>query len=101
MFEQRREIALYKAVGFGPGSVLRFVLVESILIGTIAGVTSVLGAAIALGLLSRLALQRAIGFDPLVAVYVLAAAAALAVVTSYLAARAPVRVRPLEALRNE
>ncbi len=101
MFERRREIALYKAVGFGPSSVLHFVLVENALIGTIAGAASVLAAAIALGLLSRLALQRAVGFDPVLAVYVLAAAVVLAVFTAYLAARAPIGVRPLEALRNE
>ncbi|GAC1321575.1 MAG: hypothetical protein NVSMB22_07330 [Chloroflexota bacterium] len=101
MFERRREIALYKAVGFGPGSVLRFVLVENALIGTVAGATSVLGTAIALGVLSRVALQQSIGFDPLVAVYVLFVATALAVVTAYIAARTPIRVRPLEALRNE
>lgn len=101
MFERRREIAIFKAVGFGPSTVLRFVLVENAFVGTIAGAASVLGAAIALGVLSRMALQQAIGFDPLVAVYVLIVAAALAIVTAYLAARTPVRMRPLEALRND
>lgn len=101
MMERRREIALFKAIGFGPGNVLRFVLVENALIGTLAGAVSVLAAAIGLALLSHFALQQAIGFDPVVAVIVLLIAAALAVVTAYLTARTPVRVRPLEALRNE
>jgi predicted lysophospholipase L1 biosynthesis ABC-type transport system permease subunit len=101
MMERRREIALFKAIGFGPGNVLRFVLVENALIGTLAGAVSVLAAAIGLALLSHFALQQAIGFDPVVAVIVLLIAAALAVVTAYLTARVPVRVRPLEALRNE
>jgi len=101
MFERRREVAIYKAIGFGPRSVLRFILVENSLLGTIAGATSVLGTALALGVLSRLALQRAVGFDPLLAIWVLLAAALLALATAYLAARKPVGLRPLEALRNE
>jgi putative ABC transport system permease protein len=101
MLERRREIALFKAVGFGGGSVLRFVLVENALIGTLAGAVSVLAAAISLRLLSHYALQQAVGFDPVLAVIVMAVAAALAVVTAYVVARKPLRVRPLEALRND
>jgi putative ABC transport system permease protein len=101
MFERRREIALFKAIGFGPRNVLQFVLVENALLGALAGTVSVLAAALTLGILSRVAFQRTIGFDPLVAVYVLIGAALLAVLTAYVAARTPIRVRPLEALRNE
>ncbi|HEX6509589.1 MAG TPA: ABC transporter permease, partial [Chloroflexota bacterium] len=101
MLERRREVALFKAVGFGPNDVLEFVLVENALAGTLAGAVSVLMVVITLGLISRVALTRAIGFDPVVAVLVLIGATALAVLTAYLAARAAVRVRPLEALRNE
>lgn len=101
MLERRREIALLKAIGFGPGSVLRFVLVENALAGTLAGALSVVGVVAALTVFSRLALDRAIGFDPVVATLVLLFATILAVATAYLAARGPIRVRPLEALRNE
>jgi ABC-type antimicrobial peptide transport system permease subunit len=101
MFERRREIALFKAIGFGPRNVLQFVLVENALIGALAGTVSVLAAALTLGILSRLAFQRAIGFDPVVAIYILIGAALLAIFTAYLAARTPIRIRPLEALRNE
>lgn len=101
MMERRREIALYKAIGFGPESVLRFVLIENAVLGALAGATAVIAVAIALGLLSHFALQQAIGFDPGVAAIVLVGAAALAVLIAYFAARSPVRLRPLEALRNE
>jgi ABC-type antimicrobial peptide transport system permease subunit len=101
MLERRREIALYKAIGFGPGSVLRFVLVENALAGTLAGVVSVLVVVATLSAISHLALQKAIGFDPVVAVLVLLGATGLAVGTAYLAARTPIRVRPIEVLRNE
>lgn len=101
MLERRREIAIYKAIGFGPGAVLRFVLIENALIGTLAGAVSILAVAIALGLISRAALRQAVGFDPLVATLVLLLATALAVLTAYLAARHPLRIRPIEALRNE
>jgi putative ABC transport system permease protein len=101
MLERRREIALFKAVGFGPRDVLRFVLVENALAGTLAGAVSVLMVVVTLGLISHFALTRAIGFDPVVAVLVLVGATILAVATAYLAARSAVRIRPLEALRNE
>jgi putative ABC transport system permease protein len=101
MLERRREIALFKAIGFSPGSVLQFVLVENALAGTLAGAVSVLGVVAALAVLSKAALDQAIGFDPVVATLILVIAAALAVVTSYLAARTPINVRPIEVLRNE
>jgi putative ABC transport system permease protein len=101
MLERRREIALLKAIGFGPRSVLQFVLVENALIGTLAGAVSVIAVVFALGLFSRLSLQRAIGFDPVVATLTLLLAAALAIVTAYITARGPVKIRPIEALRNE
>jgi ABC-type antimicrobial peptide transport system permease subunit len=78
-----------------------FVLVENALVGTLAGAASVLLTAIALALISKLALQQAIGFDPVLAVVVLVIATVIAVATAYLSARAPIAVRPLEALRNE
>ncbi|MBV9279704.1 MAG: FtsX-like permease family protein [Chloroflexi bacterium] len=101
MMERRREIALFKAIGFGPGRVLQFVLVENALIGSLAGAVSVLCTAIALRVLSNLALAQAVGFDPVLAVVVLVIATGLAVVTAYVTARTPLRVRPIEALRNE
>jgi putative ABC transport system permease protein len=101
MLERRREIALFKAIGFSPASVLQFVLVENALAGTLAGAVSVLGVVASLAILSKVALDQAIGFDPVVATLILAIAAALAVVTSYLAARTPINVRPIEVLRNE
>lgn len=101
MLERYREIAIYKAIGFQPGSVLRFVLLENALTGVIAGSVSVLLVAVALAALSHFALQTAIGFDPLLAVLVLAGASVLAVGVAYLSARSPIAIRPLEALRNE
>lgn len=101
MLERRREIALFKAIGFGPASVLQFVLVENGLIGMLAGAVSVLAAAVSLRVLSRVALDNAVGFDPVVALIVLIIAAALAVVTAYVTAHRPIQVRPIEVLRNE
>jgi putative ABC transport system permease protein len=101
MLERRREIALYKSIGFRPGDVLRFVLVENALVGGLAGAASLLAAALALDLISRVALQTAVPFDPEVSVFVVLAAALLAVLTAYVAARRAIRVRPLETLRND
>lgn len=101
MLERYREIAIYKAIGFQPGNVLGFVLLENALTGVIAGAFSVLLVAVGLAALSHFALQTAIGFDPLLAVLVLIVASLLAVVIAYFSARRPIDVRPLEALRNE
>jgi putative ABC transport system permease protein len=101
MLERRREIALYKSVGFRPADVLRFVLVENALVGGLAGAFSILAAALGLDLLSHFALQTAVPFDPVVSVIVVLAAALLAVLTAYVAGRRPIGVRPLETLRND
>jgi predicted lysophospholipase L1 biosynthesis ABC-type transport system permease subunit len=101
MLERRREIALYKSIGFRPRDVLRFVLVENALVGGLAGALSLLSAALALDLLSHLALQTSIPFDPAVSLVVVLVAALLAVLTAYAAGRRPIGVRPLETLRNE
>ncbi|MGH2443105.1 MAG: FtsX-like permease family protein, partial [Chloroflexota bacterium] len=101
MLERYREIALYKVIGFSPRSVLSFVLVENALAGTLAGGVSVGLVAAALAILSRTALQTTISFDPILAIYVVAGAMLLAIVTAYLLARGSVNVRPLDALRNE
>lgn len=101
MLERRREIALYKSIGFRPGDVLRFVLVEHALLGGLAGAVAILAAALALDLISHVALQTAVPFDPEVSVFVVLAAALLAVLTAYVAARRPIGVRPLETLRND
>lgn len=101
MLERRREIALYKSIGFRPGDVLRFVLVENALVGGLAGALAILVAALALDLISHFALHTAVPFDPDVSVFVVVAATFLAVVTAYAAGRRPIGVRPLETLRND
>ena len=101
MLERRREIALFKAIGFAPNTVMQFVLVENALAGTLAGAVSVLAVVAALAVLSRVALDQVIGFDPKVASLILVIAALLAIATSYLAARTPINIRPIEALRND
>lgn len=101
MLERRREIALYKSIGFRPADVLAFVLAENALVGGLAGALSILAAALALDLLSHFALQTAVPFDPTVSVVVVLASALLAVLTAYGAARRPIGVRPLETLRND
>jgi predicted lysophospholipase L1 biosynthesis ABC-type transport system permease subunit len=70
-------------------------------VGGLAGALSLLSAALALDLLSHLALQTSIPFDPAVSLVVVLAAALLAVLTAYAAGRRPIGVRPLETLRNE
>jgi ABC-type antimicrobial peptide transport system permease subunit len=97
-FEQRRELALLRAVGYGVGNVRTMVLAETallLLLGLAIGTSAAL-VAIAPGLVERSTLPS------LVPVFLLLAAVAIAgLVVSRLASAAVLRLPLLESLRSE
>jgi putative ABC transport system permease protein len=101
VLERRRELAVLKSIGFTPRHVLGFVLLENALVGILAGAVSVILVAVGLALLSRYALQVSVNFDPVLAAGVVVAAAAMAMIIAYLSSRGPLRIRPVEAMRND
>jgi putative ABC transport system permease protein len=100
LLERAREVALLRAVGFGPGHVLTLVVLEYGLAGLLASAAAVLSIATALALLSRLVLQTPIAVSAGISAALVASAVLVTGLTAWLAARSGASVRPLTALRN-
>lgn len=103
--ERQRELALLRALGGGPGLLLRLVLVESLLLGMIGGV-----AGLALGRIAATIAAHAVarGGGPALAlpppgmndVLIVIAAMALALLAAIVPAIAAYRLRPARVLRG-
>jgi putative ABC transport system permease protein len=100
LIERAREVALFKAVGFGPGNVLTLVLMEYGLAGFLAAAVGVVSIAVTLAILSSATLQTPIAFSVGISTLLLVTSVAVTVLTSWVAARKGAWVRPLTALRN-
>lgn len=100
LLERAREVALLRAVGFGPGHVLALLVLEYGLAGFLAGAAGVAAIAAALAVLSREVLQTPIPTSAAVGAALVAAAVVVTSLTAWLAARRGARERPLTALRN-
>lgn len=102
--ERQRELALLRALGSGPGLLLRLVLVEAVLLGLVGGV-----AGLALGrIAARIAVRTvAQGGGPALALpafgpadlVIVATAVGLALVAALIPALAAYRLRPAQVLR--
>lgn len=103
--ERQRELALLRALGGGPGLLLRLVLVEALLLGVVGGI-----AGLALGRVAATIAARTVakGGGPALAmpplgmsdVIVFAIAVALALLAAILPAMAAYRLRPAQVLRG-
>ena len=100
MIERRREIGVFKAVGYSSNHVLRAFLLEHTLLGVLASGLGMLAVEIAARILNE-----AEGFDislePLPALAIILIATLIAVVSALIVAWGPTRVRPLVVLRDE
>ena len=95
-----REIGVRLALGATPSQVIRIVMSENVPV-VAAGVVVGLAGALLLGRYLDTLLFEVAPTDPLSAVLAGSAAAALAVLTSYVTARSAARIDPLVALRAE
>jgi putative ABC transport system permease protein len=103
--ERQRELALLRALGGGPGLLLRLVLIEALLLGLVGGVAGLL-----LGRLAAAVAARAVagGGGPALDLppigpadgIIVAAAIGLALVAAILPAIAAYRLRPAQVLRS-
>jgi len=100
MLERRRELGILKSVGYDSMRVLRVVLIENGVLGTVGGMLGVLLAAVATLLLSGV-FKIHLEVNIPIAVGLVVLAMALAVGTAALVAWGAVRIRPLEVLRYE
>lgn len=111
--ERTREIGIRKAIGAPPASILRSIILESIIITTIFGYIGMMGGIGLTELVNYIMLQSAAGptngptvfKDPTVELsYVLISTGILilsGVIAGYMPARRAVRIKPIEAMREE
>jgi putative ABC transport system permease protein len=99
--ERRREIGVFKAVGYTSGHVLRVLLSEYGFLGTLAGLFGSVGAAVAMLLLSVLQAGGRFIVDPAILAGMLLFSIGIAVLSAAVVAWQPTRVRPLDVLRYE
>ena len=111
--ERTREIGIRKAIGAPPASILKSIITESIIITTIFGYIGMMGGIGLTELVNYIMLQSAAGTpngptvfkDPTVELsYVLISTAILiiaGVIAGYMPARRAVRIKPIEAMREE
>jgi putative ABC transport system permease protein len=101
MFERRREMGVFKALGYTRARVLRAILLENALLGGLAGVSG-MAAVWALVALTNLRFPLAqLQLSVSQAAALIGASVGFALIPAALAAWRPTGLRPLEVLRNE
>ena len=101
VIERRREIGVFKAVGYTSSHVLRVLLGEYGFLGTLAGLSGSIGAAIAILLLNIFQPGARFTVEPTILAEMLLFSVGIAVISAALVAWQPTRVRPLDVLRYE
>ena len=101
MLERRRELGILKSVGYTSGTVLREVLIENGIIGTIGAFVALLLVAAGVTILGQQLFHIALTISPWIVVALIGGSTLLAMATAAFIAWNAVRVRPLEVLRYE
>ncbi|MBA3868900.1 MAG: FtsX-like permease family protein [Anaerolineae bacterium] len=101
MVERRREIGLFKAVGYTSGHILRVMLSEYGFLGLLGGLFGTLGSALAITVINLTQPGARLVVEPLIVSVMLVLSVGIAVVSAALVAWQPTRVRPLDVLRYE
>ena len=97
--ERRREIGVFKAVGYTSGRVLRLFLSEYAFLGVLSGILGVVGVVIVIAVINiSLAPMQ---FEPVIATAMVLLSIAIALISAAIVAWQPTRVRPLDVLRYE
>ncbi len=101
MLERRRELGILKSVGYTSGTVMREVLIENGIIGTIGAFVALLLVAAGVTILGQQLFHIALTISPWIVVALVGGSTLLAMATAAFIAWSAVRVRPLEVLRYE
>jgi putative ABC transport system permease protein len=101
VIERRREIGVFKAVGYTSGHVLRVLLSEYGFLGIVSGGLGIIGAVIAIIVINVSVLGGILVIEPLILVGMLLFSVSISLVSAGVVAWQPTRVRPLDVLRYE
>jgi putative ABC transport system permease protein len=101
MLERRREIGIFKAIGFSSGHVLKTILIEHGLLGLVGGAVGTAAVAAVVMYYNSVWPAAPIAFQPLLALMLVGIAIAITIGSATLVAWRPTQIRPLGVLRDE
>lgn len=101
LLERRRELGVFKAIGYSSRQVMGTVLMENALLGLLSGATGLLAVQAAIALVNTRFDGARLALGPAAAALLLATAVVLAVGSAALVAWRPLQRRPLAVLRDE
>jgi putative ABC transport system permease protein len=101
MLERRREMGIFKAIGYSSARILAGIGIEYSLLGLVAGIAGMGAVALAFVVIDRLRPAARLALDPAQAPAMIAAAILIAFAAAVAVAWRPVHARPLEVLRQE
>jgi putative ABC transport system permease protein len=101
MLERRREMGIFKAIGYSSARILAGIAVEYALLGLVAGVAGMGAVALAFGIINRLRPAAKLVLAPAQAPAMIAVAIVIAFASALAVAWRPTHARPLEVLRQE
>ncbi len=101
MLERRREMGIFKAIGYSSARILSGIAVEYALLGLVAGVAGMGAVALAFGVINRLRPAARLVLDPVQAPMMIAVAIVIAFASAVAVAWRPTHARPLDVLRQE
>ncbi len=101
MLERRREVGIFKSVGYTSRTVLGQVLLENGLIGALGGLLAMALVTLLIYVLSKVVFKTSLAVGAPITFAIVFGTMALAMITSALVAWQATRVRPLEVLRYE
>jgi putative ABC transport system permease protein len=101
MLERRREVGIFKSVGYTSRTVLGQVLLENGLIGGLGGLLAMVLVTLLIYVLSQVVFKTSLAVGVPITFAIVFGTTALAMITAALVAWQATRVRPLEVLRNE
>ncbi len=101
MLERRREMGIFKAIGYSSARILAGIGVEYALLGLVAGAAGMGAVGLAFRIINRLRPAAQLALDPVQAPAMIAAAILIALASAVAVAWRPTHARPLEVLRQE
>ncbi|HEX4964533.1 MAG TPA: FtsX-like permease family protein [Thermoanaerobaculia bacterium] len=101
MLDRRREMGIFKAIGYSSARILTGIAIEYALLGLVAGIAGMGAVALAFRVIDHLRPAAQLALDPMQAPVMIAVAMAIAFASALAVAWRPTHARPLEVLRQE